>query len=854
MAQNGRRGFTLAEMIAVICIIAVLLAVAFPSANYLISAHSLRALDSAAKDIYLSMQNSLAYINARGGSEGARELFENSGDFLILEEKSLAGCPGLYGESIKDIVGGGAAVLCVDGREITGVFYSKELSGDDLVDICRGLENRSFGERLKLRLGYYGGDSAGALMPRKYNDPKIDVLNGEELVLKITGEIDKKYTREEVSLEVKLISDSAEVTLNIDDFSYINGRVEAEILLDKTLSDSGSEYLDRFESRLGRSGLIYAQAKIIHRRGGELTDCITAESEKFSPLYGDIADGVIEISCARHLNNLRFSGGEIDVLQTENIDLSALPCSFAPLPELFGSFDGNGRFISGLSVSGEHESAGLFSKISGSVKNIHVTGARISANGGSAGVIAGELDGSAENCSADGCEIAAGVDACAGGIAGSCKGRIVNCSAEVNIYLSSGSSAGGIAGNLEGSAISCRAAGFSDAEAGAENVKMAGIAAAGSGKIESCLSERSLKHAFGAEISVFGPTEAEISGCKFVRENGWLFDGETDAIGESELENAEIAGFTVTDLSLAVGESRVGRKTPECVTAFGRAAHFGDFVLADPRGTVGAARAEYSGGRFEVALLTAFDAYGNNFAGVPEIKWEDPADGEVRYYIFTQTFTYPGRGESGGWNAVFDIEGAELEAAEVFGEYFAMRISGAEAGGRAELSFGEETRSFEIEAEAEEIAEYKIGVFACRYSTGVYQLDDYTFDVGPHYEWTSCIYDISNDTNDNPHNGYALSCGDIGITAPKEKIVYLYIAVSKGLKPDTDWKCSVENTYAGTENGYDCYLVKIVDFSDPRNRKTQETVDLDLELMGHKYNIRVTIEKNASETYAEEVP
>ena len=828
MAQNGRRGFTLAEMIAVICIIAVLLAVAFPSANYLISAHSLRALDSAAKDIYLSMQNSLAYINARGGSEGARELFENSGDFLILDEKSLAGCPGLYGESIRDIVGGGAAVLCVDGREITGVFYSKELSGDDLVDICRGLENRSFGGRLTLRLGYYGGDSAGALMPRKYNDPKIDVLNGEELILKIAGEIDKKYTREEVSLEVKLISDSAEVTLNIDDFSYINGRVEAEILLDKTLSDGGSEYLDRFESRLGRSGLIYAQAKIIHRRGGELTDCITAESEKFSPLYGDIADGVIEISCARHLNNLRFSGGEIDALQTENIDLSALPCSFAPLPELFGSFDGNGRFISGLSVSGEYENAGLFSKISGSVRNIHVTGARIAASGGSAGVIARELD------------------ACAGGIAGSCKGRIENCSAEVNIYLSSGSSAGGIAGNLEGSAISCRAAGFSDAEAGAENVKMAGIAAAGSGKIENCLSERSLKHAFGAEISVFGPPEAEISGCKFVRENGWLFDGETDAIGESGLESAEIAGFTVTDLSLVVGESRVGKKTPECVTAFGRAAHFGDFVLAEPRGIVGAARAEYSGGRFEVALLTAFDAYGNDFAGVPEIEWDDPADGEVRYYIFTQTFTYPGRGEAGGWDAVFDVEGAKLDAAEVFGEYSAMRISGAEAGGSAELSFGEETRSFEIEAEAEEIAEYKIGVFACQYLT---ELDSSTIPptITSHFFCNWYLLNIAKDQIEED-DVITYSCDEIGFTNPKENEVMLLVFVNKGLSPETDWNFSSDKgtlEYAGTVGNYDCYKI----YRTKPLRKT--TVKIELGLMGHKLNVNAEIGIKLDEVYVD---
>lgn len=249
-------------------------------------------------------------------------------------------------------------------------------------------------------------------------------------------------------------------------------------------------------------------------------------------------------------------------------------------------------------------------------------------------------------------------------------------------------------------------------------------------------------------------------------------------------------------------------------------------------------RAEYSGGKFEVALLTAFDAYGNDFAGVPEIEWDDPADGEVRYYIFTQTFTYPGRGETGGWDAVFDIEGAELEAAEVFGEYSAMRISGTEAGGRAELSFGEETRSFEIEAEAEEIAEYKIGVVACQYLT---ELDSSTIPptITSHF---FCKWSIKNISayQIEESNTIASTCEEIGFTNPKENEVMLLVFVNKELSPETDWNFSSDKgtlEFAGTVGNYDCYSV----LRTMPDRRKDITVNISLELSDSKLLVLATI-------------
>lgn len=125
---------------------------------------------------------------------------------------------------------------------------------------------------------------------------------------------------------------------------------------------------------------------------------------------------------------------------------------WTPIPEFDGVLDGNGYTIRNLNISGQNH-AGLISKVTGTVKNLTVYG-DISA-GKIAGIIAGENDGTIENCTAVG-TISVNTDY-AGGVCGRNNGTIKNCLSSLYSIVS-GSFAGGIAGGNFGTLESCLAA------------------------------------------------------------------------------------------------------------------------------------------------------------------------------------------------------------------------------------------------------------------------------------------------------------------------------------------------------------------------------------------------------------
>lgn len=120
-----------------------------------------------------------------------------------------------------------------------------------------------------------------------------------------------------------------------------------------------------------------------------------------------------------------------------------------PLPEFTGTLDGNGHTIKGITIS-EKSSAGLFSVVSGTVKNLTVS-ADISATK-NAGIIAGENDGIIEGCSSTG-TVAVNTDN-AGGICGANYGTVKNCLTYL-YSAASGSYAGGICGTNYGMVENC---------------------------------------------------------------------------------------------------------------------------------------------------------------------------------------------------------------------------------------------------------------------------------------------------------------------------------------------------------------------------------------------------------------
>lgn len=114
--------------------------------------------------------------------------------------------------------------------------------------------------------------------------------------------------------------------------------------------------------------------------------------------------------------------------------------NWTPISDFTGVLDGNGYTIRGLCVSGR-DHAGLIANVTGTVKNLTVYG-DISA-GKIAGIIAGENNGSIENCVAVG-TVSVNTDY-AGGICGKNNGIVKNCLASL-YSVTSGSFAGGISG------------------------------------------------------------------------------------------------------------------------------------------------------------------------------------------------------------------------------------------------------------------------------------------------------------------------------------------------------------------------------------------------------------------------
>jgi len=152
---------------------------------------------------------------------------------------------------------------------------------------------------------------------------------------------------------------------------------------------------------------------------------------------------------------------------------------WAPLPEFTGTFDGNGHTIHGLKVSAKSH-AGLFSIVSGTVKNLTVYGDITATK--NAGIIAGENDGIIEGCTASG-SVSANTDY-AGGICGKNNGTIKNC-LTAPYSVAAGSFAGGISGGNYGLIENCLAA----ADVVASDMYAGGISGINNdGTIKTCVS------------------------------------------------------------------------------------------------------------------------------------------------------------------------------------------------------------------------------------------------------------------------------------------------------------------------------------------------------------------------------
>ena len=176
------------------------------------------------------------------------------------------------------------------------------------------------------------------------------------------------------------------------------------------------------------------------------------------PGYTDDGNGNYTVTSAEGLKNIAelVNGGKTDINITldKNIDLTGK--EWTPIGteshQYTGTFDGGGHTISGLTVTGSDQWAGLFGYIDkdGTVKNVVLKDVQIESDNqyGRVGGVAGNSDGNIENCSVSG---SVSSRCTAGGVVGQqFGGSITLCGSSATVKGTG--EVGGVAGKTDNSA------------------------------------------------------------------------------------------------------------------------------------------------------------------------------------------------------------------------------------------------------------------------------------------------------------------------------------------------------------------------------------------------------------------
>ena len=257
----------------------------------------------------------------------------------------------------------------------------------------------------------------------------------------------------------------------------------------------------------------------------ELSSGITPVAGKFYNItldkdkgYTDDGQGNYTVTSAEGLKNIAKLVNEewksdINITLTADIDLSGTnwtPIGIDYNHRYAGTFDGNGKTITGLTVTGSDQYAGLFGYIDegGTVKNVVLEDVKIESNhsSGYVGGVAGDSWGTIENCSVSG---SVSGTTFAGGVVGSQWGGSItgcNSSATVKGVIF----AGGIAGetNRGASLTGCYATDDVTVENDGTNNSHAGgvVGYNGGGTLTACYATGSVTGSGSGTIYVGGVT------------------------------------------------------------------------------------------------------------------------------------------------------------------------------------------------------------------------------------------------------------------------------------------------------------------------------------------------------------
>lgn len=256
-----------------------------------------------------------------------------------------------------------------------------------------------------------------------------------------------------------------------------------------------------------------------------LSAAITPEAGKFYNItlnkdkgYTDDGQGNYTVTSAEGLKNIAELVNEewkldINIILTNNIDLTGI--DWTPIGTSFsnsytGTFDGGNHTITGLTVTGSNEYAGLFGRIGsgGKVMNVKLEGVQIESDNemSAVGGVVGYSYGNIENCSVSG---SVSSNSTAGGVVGAqLGGSITGCNTSATVK--GVTYAGGIAGytNGGGSLTGCYATGSISVENNTTNAAWAGgvVGSNGSSTLTACYATGSVTSSGSGTIYAGGVT------------------------------------------------------------------------------------------------------------------------------------------------------------------------------------------------------------------------------------------------------------------------------------------------------------------------------------------------------------
>ena len=375
--ENRRKGFTVAEMLIVVGVIAVLLGIAIPTVVSLSRSMQMSELDASARQIFIAAQNRLTALRAadevgalnlknpvEGTPSDAEEGFDPSNLYWVSQDDLAADILLPFG-SIEPEVRAGQYVIELDptSASVYSVFYSEET-----FEYAEFFAKRDTAARKNEKpvVGYYGG--AAAIVPELSKIPPIEVeIKNEEELYVLLKNYDPQYEYVVMVNEVGALE-----TAKAEKFN--------DILHKQSTADGWKIILDNLDE--WRFSDLYGdiitpganiEITITAALSAEPTAVPSVWSGETNSLFALRTNEEVNIKYGRHLQNLDTVTSKADTGITKAVQVNAIDWTAAYEKKEFQTirnenlrlYQGNKQELRNLHITG----GGLFETFQGGTED-----------------------------------------------------------------------------------------------------------------------------------------------------------------------------------------------------------------------------------------------------------------------------------------------------------------------------------------------------------------------------------------------------------------------------------------------------------------------------------------------------